>query len=144
VLKIMLGLVLMFSGIAKIVDSSNAVNMIIEFRIIPQGLIISIFSFLTVVEILTGLLLISGIYPKIAVISALVLFIGFFFISIYGTVVGLTGDCGCFGAAVQSRIGWGMVVRNGVFVVGAIYLRWSDFVINNVKYNKKKLSADNK
>ncbi|HHL57775.1 MAG TPA: DoxX family membrane protein, partial [Bacteroidetes bacterium] len=121
VVKIILGIILIFSGIAKIADPSKAVNLMLEFKVIPELVILIVVSILPILEILIGVLLISGMYPKFASISALVLFSGFFFISIYGTLIGLSSDCGCFGSVIKSRIGWGMVVRNGMFVVGAVY-----------------------
>ena len=121
VVRILLGIVLIFSGIAKIADPSKAVDLMLEFKVIHVSLILIIVSILPVLEILIGVLLISGMYHKFASISALVLFSGFFLISIYGTIIGLSSDCGCFGSVIKSRIGWGMVVRNLVFVVGAVY-----------------------
>jgi len=97
VVKIVLGIVLIFSGVAKIIDPSKAVDLMLEFKIIPEAVILIIVSILPVLEILIGVLLISGMYPKLASISALVLFSGFFLISIYGTLIGLSSDCGCFG-----------------------------------------------
>ena len=117
VIRIILGLVLIFSGIAKIADPSKAVNLMLEFKIIPESLILIIISVLPVLEILTGMLLVTGMYPKLASISALALFFGFFLISIYGTIIGLNSDCGCFGSVIKSRIGWSMVVRNGVYQI---------------------------
>ena len=121
VIKVVLGLVLIFSGVAKIADPSKVVNLMLEFNIIPEAVILSVVSILPVLEILIGVLLVTGMYPKFASVSALVLFSGFFLISIHGTLIGLSSDCGCFGSVIKSRIGWGMVVRNGVFVVGAVY-----------------------
>ena len=122
VVRILLGIVLIFSGIAKIADPSKAVDLMLEFKVILESLIFIIISVLPVLEILTGMLLVAGMYPKLATISALVLFSGFFFISIYGTLIGLSSDCGCFGSVIKSRIGLGMVVRNGMFVVGVVYM----------------------
>jgi len=120
VVKIILGLVLLFSGIAKITDPSKAVNLMLEFKIIPEALILPVVSILPVLEILIGVLLVAGMYPKFASISALVLF--------------------SFGSVIKSRIGWGMVVRNGVFVVGGVYVGWKEF---SIKFVERKLSADN-
>ena len=110
IIKIILGAVLIFSGIAKFAYPSKAVNLLLEFKIMPEFLILPVVSVPPVLKILIGVLLVSGMYPKSALISALVLFSGFFIISIYGTIVGLSSDCGCFGSVIKSRIGWGMVV----------------------------------
>jgi len=117
VVRVLLGVVLIFSGITKIVDPSKAVDLMLEFKVIPEALILIIISVLPVLEILTGMLLVTGMYPKLASISALALFFGFFLISIYGTIIGLNSDCGCFGSVIKSRIGWSMVVRNGVYQI---------------------------
>jgi len=98
----------------------------LELKVIPELVILSVVSILPILEILIRVLLISGMYQKFTSISALVLFSGFFFISIYGTIMGLSSDCGCFGSVIKSRIGWGMVVRNGAFVVGAVYGGWRE------------------
>ena len=95
VVRVLLGVVLIFSGITKIVDPSKAVDLMLEFKVIPEALILIIISVLPVLEILTGMLLVTGMYPKLASISALALFFGFFLISIYGTIIGLNSDCGC-------------------------------------------------
>ncbi len=130
VIKILLGLILIFSGITKIIDPSEAVDLMLEFKIIPEVMIIYIISILNVSEILIGVFLISGLYHRLAIISALVLFSGFFLISIYGTIIGINSNCGCFGSIVKSRIGWGMVVRNGVLVAGAVYAGRSKIKLN--------------
>ena len=122
IIKIILGAVLIFSGIAKFAYPSKAVNLLLEFKIMPEFLILPVVSVPPVLEILIGVLLVSGMYPKSALISALVLFAGFLIISIYGTIIGLNSDCGCFGSVIKSRIGWGMVLRNGVFLAGAVYV----------------------
>jgi len=97
VVKIILGLVLTFFGIAKIIDPSKAVDLMMDFKAIPESLILIVISILPVAEILIGVLLISGMYQKFASMSALILFAGFFLISIYGTIIGMNSDCGCFG-----------------------------------------------
>jgi len=97
VVKIILGLVLTFFGIAKIIDPSKAVDLMMDFKAIPESLILIVISILPVLEILIGVLLVSGMYPKFAAMSALILFSGFFLISVYGTIIDLNSDCGCFG-----------------------------------------------
>jgi len=121
VVKIILGIVLIFSGITKIIDPSKAVNLMLELKVIPEPVILIVISILPVLEILIGVLLISGMYQKLAAISALILYTGFFLISIYGTLIGLSSDCGCFGSVIKSRIGWGMVVRNGM--LNSLYIQ---------------------
>ncbi|MFA3782602.1 MauE/DoxX family redox-associated membrane protein [Melioribacteraceae bacterium 4301-Me] len=46
----------------------------------------------------------------------------FFLFSVYGVAMGLEKDCGCFGNAVKSYFGWGMVGRNTVFLLLSIFI----------------------
>ena len=131
VIRIILGLLLIFSGVAKIIDPSNAVKMMLDLGLLPLNLIIPLISFFPVVEIALGLLLIADRYNILSTSATLFLFTGFLFISIYGTMTGLNSDCGCFGSVIESRIGWGMIVRNGAFFIGACYI-WIDSIKNKL------------
>ncbi|MFA3783942.1 hypothetical protein ABRY23_12855 [Melioribacteraceae bacterium 4301-Me] len=45
--------------------------------------------------------------------------------SVYGVVMGIEKDCGCFGNAVKSDFGWGMVGRNLLLLMTTIFLEKS-------------------
>ena len=115
IIRIILGVILSVSGIAKIIDPGKAVNLIMEFRIIPGFMAAIIITLLPSIEIATGIFLCTEKYKRLTNCSAVILFTGFLIISIYGTIIGLNSDCGCFGSVMESRVGWGIVVRNGVF-----------------------------
>jgi len=134
VIKIIFGLILTFSGVAKIGDPAKAVDLMFEFKVIPESVILLVISILTVAEILVSVLLISGIYLRFAIISASVLFSGFLLVIIYGTLIGLNSDSGCFGSVVKSEVGWWVVMRNLVFVAGCEYE-----VLRNFKKRKLRI-----
>ena len=115
IIRIILGVILIVSGIAKIIDPGKAISLMVSFNILPGFLIMIIMAVLPVVEICTGCLLVCSLYEAWSDAGACILFLGFFIISVYGTLLGLNSDCGCFGSVMESRLGWGMVVRNGVF-----------------------------
>jgi len=55
--------------------------------------------------------------------KAVVFLFGIFLItSLYGTLAGLGTDCGCFGSAVKSSFGWGMILRNTVLFIMSLIL----------------------
>jgi len=58
VVKIILGAILIFSGITKIADPSKAVNLMLDFKIIPDFVILPVVSVLPVAEILIGVILV--------------------------------------------------------------------------------------
>jgi len=51
IIKIILGAVLIFSGIAKFAYPSKAVNLLLEFKIMPEFLILPVVSVPPVLEI---------------------------------------------------------------------------------------------
>ena len=91
----------------------------------PNEAIAVLATLLSVVEISFGLLLLFNVKTKLVLIGTLLLFIVFVIFSIYGTIVGIKTDCGCFGSLIESNYGWGMIGRNTTFVaLNAIYIRY--------------------
>lgn len=120
--KIFISSVLIFSGIAKIVDSTPLVFTITELNVFNESLVIFIATLLPIIEIVLALFLIMNIYPKWTIAGIVFLFFTFLCFSIYGTIVELNNDCGCFGSFVSSEIGWEMVIRNSMFLLISLLL----------------------
>ena len=74
-------------------------------------------TLLPVLEITLGVMLLLRIRAKETLIAVTILFLFFFLFIVYGTVIGLENDCGCFGNAVESSFGIGMVIRNIIFLL---------------------------
>jgi len=115
-------LVLLFSGIAKIFDPLPLINTLKLITILPESLHIIIATLLPVVEIGVAVLMLMKIKPKYALVLVTMLFMLFLGISIYGTIAGIGTDCGCFGSAVKSSFGWGMVGRNTIFLILSLFI----------------------
>ena len=73
-------------------------------------------------EIALGLMLLLKIQTKKALLTTTVLFFSFFVFSIYGIVIGLNVDCGCFGGAIKSGFGITMILRNLFLLTVIIWL----------------------
>ena len=84
---------------------------------VSEELQIAAVTLLPVIEITLGVMLLLKIRVKETLIAATILFLFFFLFSVYGTVIGLENDCGCFGKAVESSFGIGMVIRNILFLL---------------------------
>lgn len=108
--------VLLFSGISKIIDPLPLIETLKLVLNLPENMLIIIATILPIVEISLGVLLVLKIQPKTVLLATLVLFAGFFLFSVYGTIVGLKNDCGCFGSILKSEIGWRMVERNALLL----------------------------
>jgi hypothetical protein len=87
---------------------------------VSEELQIAAATLLPVLELTLGVMLLLRIKVKEALIAVTVLFLFFFLFSVYGTVIGLENDCGCFGKADESSFGVGMVIRNILFLLLSI------------------------
>lgn len=128
-----LSIILLFSGFVKIVNPASLIDALMqELAFLPSNslldfLTISIASILPVFEIGLGLLLIFSIHHNLIkakrkqILTAVVILFSLFFLySLYGFWAGGKSDCGCFGNVFNSSFGWGMLVRNLIFLCGSI------------------------
>jgi len=94
--------VLLFSGIAKIIDPLPLLNILKQVTFLPAELQIIIATLLPVVEICLALLMLTKSKLKLVLPIVAMLFAAFLAFSIYGIFAGLGADCGCFGNVVKS------------------------------------------
>ncbi|MBN2280097.1 MAG: hypothetical protein JXQ65_05925 [Candidatus Marinimicrobia bacterium] len=126
-------IVLILSGIGKIIDPLPAIQLMEKLPLIPNILILPIASILPALELSLALGILLR-YKKFIIYSVnLLLFLSFFILSIYGTILKIKVDCGCFGSLLESRVGWTMVLRNSVFLGLSIYL----FINSNMELINK-------
>ena len=122
---------LLFSGISKILDPQPMLETIKAVINVSEELQIVAATLLLVLELTLGTMLLLKIRVKETLIAVTILFLFFFLFSVYGVVIGLENDCGCFGKVIESSFGIGMVIRNFLFLVLSL------FVI--MKYESKAL-----
>jgi hypothetical protein len=108
--------ILLFSGITKIIDPTLFIETLKAVFKISEDLILVFATLLPIIEIGLGLMMLFKIRQKETLIAVAILFFCFLGFSIYGTVIGLNNDCGCFGKVVGSSFGIWMVIRNFLFV----------------------------
>ncbi len=127
-----ISIILSFSGISKILNPLPFMESVRIVTRLPENTIILLSAIFPMIEVLLGVLIVIKKKLELIIKGTLILFSSFFFFSIYGTVLGLKNDCGCFGNLIKSEFGPLMVLRNGLFlfVVILIYKR-----IKNVKKN---------
>jgi len=100
---------------------------------VSEELQIAAATLLPLIELTLGVMLLLKIRVKETLIAATILFMFFFLFSVYGTVIGLENDCGCFGKAVESSFGVGMVIRNIFFLLLSLFVL--------IKFEKKTPGA---
>lgn len=129
-----LSFILLFAGATKIVDPSPLVfTLASTFNFLNESIIIFIASILPILEIGIGILLIFSLFHekirqkrKTILLTTALLFALFFAFSVYGFMINLQNDCGCFGNTIYSKIGFGMVLRNFILTSIAFLL----FIVN--------------
>ncbi|MBL1212908.1 MAG: methylamine utilization protein [Ignavibacteriae bacterium] len=117
-----LALILLFTGITKIIDPLPLISTLKLLPIINEQAAIFTATLLPVIEIGLAILMLLKIKTKVILTAVTVLFGAFFLFSIYGTLAGIDNDCGCFGDIIKSEFGVGMIVRNAVFLFCSIIL----------------------
>lgn len=121
----LIAVVLLFSGISKIIDPLPLIETLESLQIFPEELLLLIATLLPIIEIIAGAMLILKTNAKIALISSTILFTVFFVFAFYGYVVGLTNDCGCFGSLYESSFGIEMIIRNIIVLLISILLNFN-------------------
>lgn len=119
-----IALVLLFSGISKIINPENFLKALnVTLGIFRENTIVLIATAFPVFEISLGLMLLIKIKVKETLIAVLLFFVAFTVFAIYGTIKGFDINCGCFGSSVSSEFGVTMIVRNVLLlvIVGLLY-----------------------
>lgn len=118
-IRILLGILFIYSGIFKVIDPQNFGRIIIMYNIIPEILVpyaALIFPFL---ELLLGILLFFGFRIKAASFMNILLMLFFIVIISINVVRGVTFECGCFELSrfgIKEEIGIPLVIRDIVFL----------------------------
>lgn len=119
-----LGLIFIIAGMEKISGPSAFARAIYDYKIFPEVLINFFAVVIPWLEVVSGLLLVFGILVRenAAIINCLLLmFITLVIISIFR---GLNIECGCFGTASGSRVGWRKVIENSGLVILGAYIMY--------------------
>ncbi len=120
--RLLLGGVFLFAAIPKIEDPARFAEDIRAYEILPYWAVNGSAILLPAIELLLAGCLILGIWTRSAaagINALLLLFIG----AIASTIVrGLEIDCGCFGEAVEESTGWGVILRDLLFLVLGLHI----------------------
>ena len=137
-LRLVLGLIFIFAAIEKIITPENFSVSIANYKLLPAEFINITAIILPWIELISGLLLLLGIWVKEN--SAIITFLLFVFTLaiIISLLRGLNIDCGCFGTIYGSRIGIMKVVENILQIIcGCILVRWGSPLLT-IEPDKKR------
>lgn len=99
--RLFLGVVLVYAGAAKVGKPLTSQRAVQAYEIMPSTLAGYVGLALPFVEILLGVLLLLGLFTRIAAVVATVLMVAFIIGISQAWARGLTIDCGCFGGGGQ-------------------------------------------
>ena len=120
-LRLALGAIFVYAAWTKIRQPWLVFALSIDaYRLLPDWAVFTVARMLPWVELVLGLLLLSGFLRRIAAPAVALLLAGFYVAMIYAYASGAGIDCGCFGVgeAVSPRT----LVRDGLMLAGAIVL----------------------
>lgn len=120
--RILLGFIFIYAGIEKIIDPEGFAKSISNYRLFPFAFI-NIFAItLPWIELVSGILLISGVAVKENSFIITVL-LGVFVVAIAVSLIrGLNINCGCFGTDGGSQVGLQKIIENILLMIAGIIL----------------------
>ena len=118
--RVVLAGVFLYGGYTKLQAELQFASAIAGYRLLPDKLILPVASYLPWLEIILGLLLLTGWYSRFVAGFAGALLAFFIIIMTITYFRGIEADCGCFG--VGERISPLTIARDSLFLIPAIFL----------------------
>jgi uncharacterized membrane protein YphA (DoxX/SURF4 family) len=134
VVRLLLGLMFVYASLDKIADPGGFARIVYQWQVlgpVPSNLVAVTLPW---VELLTGLLLIAGVWKREAAAVVAVMLVVFIVAAVFVLARGIDVDnCGCTSVAAASiapawppdwmrGVGWYLITRNVVLLAGALLL----------------------
>lgn len=111
--RMLVAVLLMAAGALKLTDRHTFVEVVRNFRVLPENLVGAMALMIPIVEVFLSLLLILGLLQQWSLIIASSVFILFGLAVAVNLLRGRRNiSCGCFGGGRNHRLTWSLVVRN--------------------------------
>lgn len=120
VARLFIGLVFLAAALAKIGDLATFASQIHNFRLAPIWAEHLVAMTLPWIELVAGLCLVLGIRPRGGAVVVTVLMAVFTLAVGQALARNLDIECGCFGTADASQVGWTKLIQN----VGLLAVSW--------------------
>jgi len=122
--QIILGLLFLVASLAKLVDVTSLASQVHNFHLLPFWSEHLVAMTLPWIEFVAGLALVLGIRARAGAWLLGVLLAGFTVGIVLAMARGLNFECGCFGTADGTRVGWTKLGENlgmlALAVVGSL------------------------
>jgi uncharacterized membrane protein YphA (DoxX/SURF4 family) len=124
--RIVLGAVFVYAGVVKFTDITTFAGSIAAYRILPYFGNYLLASILPCLEIICGVILITGWRIRAAAVVIALLNVVFIVALLSASVRGLDIDCGCFRPGSKTPP-MEALIRDLIFLVMALIVLWQDW-----------------
>lgn len=126
--RLITGGVWIAAGGLKLLDPAASVRAVRAYQLLPEAIVPAVGYALPAIEVAVGLLLILGLFTRVAAVASAALFVLFIIGIISAWARGISIDCGCFGGggAKEDAIKdypWEIARDLGLFALSA-WLVW--------------------
>jgi uncharacterized membrane protein YphA (DoxX/SURF4 family) len=114
---------LLWAGLAKAFDRQGSILSVDAYDVLPDAAVRIVATLLPWLEIAIGLLLVLGLFTRVAGAATAALGVVFILAMAQAKVRGLQIDCGCFGAGgAGNGVSWFDILRDVPMVLAGAYL----------------------
>jgi len=122
--RLVLGVVLIWAGAVKVTNPAQSALAVRAFKVLPYDVAGYVGYGLPVLEILLGLLVVTGLFTRQSAALGGLLMLAFIFGISWAWAHGYSIDCGCFGgggtiAASQTQYPWEILRDTGITACAA-------------------------
>lgn len=109
--RVVVGALFVYAGWVKAMDVYGFAKTVYGYGILP-GFLVNITAIaLPWVELVAGMMMIAGVWPRASAGVVAGLLLVFMAAILFNIARGYTFDCGCFGAG-DGETGWGTIIRD--------------------------------
>ena len=105
-LRLVLGGLLVVTGLLKFGHSAELASAIAGFRLLPPEIVAPLALVLPIFEILLGVYLVAGLFTRVSAWVAVVQFVIYAAAIASAVIRGIPANCGCFGPNDQATADW--------------------------------------
>jgi uncharacterized membrane protein YphA (DoxX/SURF4 family) len=121
--RLLLAVVLLWAGLSKVGERQSSILAVDAYDVLPEALVEPVAILLPWLEIALGVLLLLGLFVRVAAVGTAVLMLAFLAGMAQAKARGLAIDCGCFGGGGQGDgVSWWDLLRDTPLFVAALYL----------------------
>jgi uncharacterized membrane protein YphA (DoxX/SURF4 family) len=141
--RVFLGGLFIVASLDKIVDPAAFAISILNYKIVGPTLAMVIATILPSLELLCGLSLILGLYPRTSALLITLMLVGFTILIISALLRGLDISCGCFTQDPNvGKIGYIKILENvGMIMLGVLLLFVQNYGITLTQFFPQQKNA---